>query len=619
MIFQPVAYSQITNDALNYRWLKKKPIIRNIEVDGNQFFSDSKIKKVMFSRETNIFRAIKSDRRRRIQKETIIRDTSEIKYLYLSNGFLGMKLEETFAPILPDSNALVKLSIHEGRRFVYGNIAIEGEMSPKFQWQLNSIISKFKPLKPVDPFKLRQAVYDCKSYLANNGYPYSQVTYKLDTNLSDTLAVIIYTITLDSIVHFGDLGIIGAAHYDSSQVKRELTFGSGDLYSRRALIESQKRLLSTGNYLTLQMNNNEADTLNAKSRLNPQFTINLKEKRPHYVSIKTGAGQDPYKDLIWDFSAAWGKRNIFRSRRLEFSAGSSFVIFTEWRIISHRYKVKFTEPWFLGIRMPMILTGTFEPGVRSKVQLYRIETWSISLETYKELENRMKAIAGLEYKSANIYGLSFADAIKLRQDKGISIRQKLYGNLNRDSRDHPFIPTGGSLTTMSGEFAGGFMGGDESYYSLGASWSRYQRVWPGWLSASRLKGGYVKEFGTSESVPIDVRHYAGGANSIRGFAENALGPQSSDGTPEGGSILLIGNQELRFPIVGKFWGSLFADGGNVYKNWNDIKWSNLAFSIGGGIQFISPAGPIRLDYAHRIKTEAAEPGYHFHFTILYAF
>ncbi len=549
----------------------------------------------------------------------MIRDTSEVKYLYLTSGFLDVQLKENFEPILPDSNARVILTIDEGRRFFYGKTSLEGDFNENSRRELQSIINRIKISRPVDPFSLRQTVYDCKSYMANNGYPYAKVAFSIDTMPDKDRANISFTVETDSLVHFGDVSINGARYFDTSQVRREITFKKGDLYRRKDILESQKRLLSTGNYLTLQMNTREKDTLDPSKRLNPDFILNLKEKKPRYLSVKTGAGQDPYKDLIWDFSASWGKRNIFRSRLLEISATSSFAIFTEWRVINHNYKIRFTEPWFLGLRMPLSLTGAFEPGVRSTIQPYRIQTWSVTLETFREWRERTKLYNGLEYKSVNIYGLSPEDAAKLRQDKGISIRRRLYTNIIRDMRDHPFIPTTGSMTTARVEYAGGFLGGDESYYLLESSWSRYQKVWPGWISASRIKWGYVREFGHSISVPVDVRYYIGGANSVRGFPENGLGPKSPDGTPEGANIVVIGNQEFRFPLVSKFWGSLFTDMGNGFLNWTDVKWNVLAFSYGAGLQFISPAGPIRFDYARRIKTKNISAGYHFHFTILYAF
>ncbi|UCD16209.1 MAG: BamA/TamA family outer membrane protein [Candidatus Zixiibacteriota bacterium] len=614
-----VAVGQSVDDPLYKRWLRKKPQIDSIAIEGNIHFSGSKVRSCLFSRTSDIFRGVKSDRRIRVQRETIMRDTSEVKYLYLSAGFLGVQVSERFEPMLPDSNALVRIIINEGRQFVYSRIVVSGNFEDHFRGEFNKISNRFKSGMPVDPFRLKQAAYDFKSILANNGYPYATTEYAMDTNLTDNLTDIVFFIQADSLVHFGNIKILGADHFDESVARRETTFRPGDVYRRKDIIESQKRLLGTGYYLTLQLFSAAKDSIEGTDRLNPDFILNLKEKNPHYMSIKTGAAQDSIKDLTWTLSAAWGKRNILRSRWLELSAKVSSVIFTEWRILNHSYQIRFTEPWFMGIRMPLTLTGEISPEVKDRVESYRIGSWRVAATTTREIGDKIRLLTGFEYRSVRITGLSPEDQILLRQKEELSNRRKLYLSVVRDSRNNLFTPSVGSLTKANLEYVGGFLGGDDSYTYWEASWARYRRVWPGWIQATRIKAGYVKEFGTSETVPVDARFYIGGANTVRGFKENRLGPLLAEDKPEGANIILIANHEYRYPLVGKLWGSVFGDIGNGYRESAEITWDNLALSYGIGLQFISPAGPVRVDYARRIKTRYISAGYRFHFTILYAF
>ncbi|MCP4633395.1 MAG: BamA/TamA family outer membrane protein, partial [candidate division Zixibacteria bacterium] len=605
-----------------------------ILIQGNNpdMFSERKIKSSLFSRRSqkfpqeslNIFRAIQKDRRRRVQRETVRRDTSEVKYLYLSSGFLGVQVMEIFEPILPDSTARIIISIHEGRQFLYQNIKVEGDYNEEFGNRFSGIAGEFKIGKPVDPFKLRQATYDMKSVLANEGFPYASIDYRIDTLSNSNNADVTFNIIADSLVHFGNVLINGANKFDTMLVKREISFNPGDKYRREDIIKTQKHLLETGYYLTLYLSSASADTSDKVDRLKPDFTLNLREKKTHFVSLKTGAAQDSLKDLTWTFSGTWGKRNMLRSRRLELTANASFIVFTEWRLKDHWYRARLTEPWFFGIRMPMTVTAQLSPGAKTPIldQDYRKESWFISVSTARYLDDQTRLITGLQYESVNIYGLSQEDQDSLKQDEGISIRRKLFGNLTRDTRNHPFMPSRGSLVNIRAEYIGGFLGGDDSFTLLEASWSKYQKVWPGWISAFRLKAGYVREFDNSESVPLNDRYYIGGANSIRGFSEGSLGPklQTEDGIiPAGANIIIVANQEFRFRLIGKFWGSIFGDIGNGFRNKLEIKWDRLAVSYGAGIQFISPAGPIRVDYARRLETDYITSGDKFHFTILYAF
>ena len=92
-----------------------------------------------------------------------------------------------------------------------------------------------------------------------------------------------------------------------------------------------------------------------------------------------------------------------------------------------------------------------------------------------------------------------------------------------------------------------------------------------------------------------------------------------DSTNVGANSYAIFNQELRFPVYGKLWASIFTDMGNGWESLSNVRPSNILFSYGLGVQFLSPAGPIRLDYARRMENGIYTEDDRFHITILYAF
>lgn len=609
------------------RWLRSKPSIDSIVIEGNEFLSDSQIKKRMYSRENSIWGTIKGDRRRIVQRETPERDSLEIKYLYLTKGFLNVSMSEFFE-ILPDSSALIRIGINEGEQFFYGNKTISGNYPKQFHNDFTHVAGELKKGKPIDVFYVKAVEFEMKTILANNGYPYAIINSQIDTTTTD--ANIDFNINSDSLVYFGDVEIDGLRFYPEYTARRELKIKKDDLYRRKTIIDSQRRLYESGYFSTLQLKQSP----NSINRLRPDFTLRLRNRKPQYFTFQTGAGQSEFKDLIWDVSSGIGTRNLFGSRKASISADYSLSLGDDIRLVTHRYRARFTEPWFLGFRMPLSLTGELEPTIKDPVQDYKIRSWSFSVATEKKFGYKTRTRLGLEYESVKISGVSDELAEIIIDENRISARRKLYFSFLRDSRNNLFIPTRGSVTEIVSEYIGGFLGGDASFTHMEASWSRYKIIWPGWVAAARIKVGMVEAFGDSKEVPINDRLYLGGANTIRGFRENSLGPIGTDDIPLGADLSLLYNQEFRWktlqvfsviPVLNELfrnfplWQSIFIDAGNGFTDHREFEFKDLAVSYGTGFQLVSPAGPIRVDYARRVKTKKYDFADRWHFTILYAF
>jgi translocation and assembly module TamA len=95
------------------------------------------------------------------------------------------------------------------------------------------------------------------------------------------------------------------------------------------------------------------------------------------------------------------------------------------------------------------------------------------------------------------------------------------------------------------------------------------------------------------SLPPSVRFFAGGDNSVRGYAYNSLGPEDEDGNVTGGKYLLAGSAEFEHTIVANWSAAVFYDAGNAMDDFSDP----LKKGFGFGIRWASPVGPIRLDLA----------------------
>ena len=612
------------------RWLYKKPPISRITIQGNEYYSDKDISGRLYSRKRSLWSTLKADRRTRYQAESPGRDTLEIKYLYITNGFLGVRVTEDVEVVEPDSSAHVRILIDEGRQLSYGATSVAGDFDDRFHYGFWKIAASLEAGRVINYFHLRNAAFEMKTILANNGYPYAAVDYVLDSADGRIECPIEFRVHSDSLVHFGRVSVTGIERYKEKTVVRESRIEESGVYKRDDIVDTRRRLVESGYFSTMNI---DLDTTGNR-RYDPDVVISVRERKPIYTTFTTGVGRSEIADVEWDVSGAFGKRNFLGSRRYDLSASLKFALGRSRPLIEHLYRIRYTEPWLFKFRMPLVLTGQWEPGVQDPELDYRVEKLSVSVSTTKRWGLEYRGELGLEYGAVRIYGVPDDEIDDIKNDEGLSVRRKLYMSFRRDSRDHIFIPRRGSLTDASAEYYGGFLGGDDHFYKLGLSWSSYQVVWPGWISATRIKSNWAAPFGKSDAVHIDDRFYLGGANTIRGFTVNTLGPTAEDGTLRKSDFIAIFNQEFRWqtiqifqfiPFLKEFlgpwplWQSVFFDMGNGFRNINDVSWSKLAYSYGTGIQIVSPAGPIRVDYARRIKTKYIDFDYHWHFTILYAF
>jgi outer membrane protein insertion porin family len=174
----------------------------------------------------------------------------------------------------------------------------------------------------------------------------------------------------------------------------------------------------------------------------------------------------------------------------------------------------------------------------------------------------------------------------------------------RDTRDSALIPTRGHTAKAAIEVAGG----DLQYYrgSLAGQW--FYPLSRTFTLAIGGDFGYVNGTG-GKPVPFFKNFYAGGPGSVRGYESFSLGPQDAVGNVLGGTRKLVGSAEVHFPMPGagadrSLRLSAFLDAGQVYGENEKFSVSDLRYSMGVGLSWISPFGPLRLSLAQPLNDKA---------------
>jgi outer membrane protein insertion porin family len=214
-------------------------------------------------------------------------------------------------------------------------------------------------------------------------------------------------------------------------------------------------------------------------------------------------------------------------------------------------------------------------------------------------------------------------------------------NFIRDTRDNSLDAHKGIYETYELSINPGFLGSNFSFARLMLQTAYYRNVFHGIIWANSLRIGLEQPFGNSH-VPLSERFFSGGGSTLRGFPLNGAGPQQTIpacGTPGvsstcafitvplGGNQLFLVNSEFRIPIsydlplVHKNLGVVpFYDGGNVYQR---IGFHNFGAdytnSVGIGLRYITPVGPIRVDLGHNLNAVPGIKATQFFVTIGQAF
>jgi outer membrane protein insertion porin family len=219
---------------------------------------------------------------------------------------------------------------------------------------------------------------------------------------------------------------------------------------------------------------------------------------------------------------------------------------------------------------------------------------------------------GYRLTSDEISDLAEGVSAALQEEEGVNVTSLVSGALTRDSRDSILAPTRGGHTSLGLEFAG--LGGDSQFVKTVGTTSYFQPIWLGHVLSGRLEVGAGWGWG-GEEFPLFERFYLGGPNSFRGVKFREISPVDETGTRIGGTSELLGTVEYIIPLPFGFRLAAFFDIGNVYGFGTSFDPTDTREAAGGGVRWISPFGPIRIDYGVLLDRKSGEDFGAVHFSV----
>ena len=191
-------------------------------------------------------------------------------------------------------------------------------------------------------------------------------------------------------------------------------------------------------------------------------------------------------------------------------------------------------------------------------------------------------------------------------------------SMNYDSRDSFVRPRKGTLCQLAVDLSKGLSNDLDDFIKyrldLRYYWTPFHRLTFAWLG----RAGYLHPYGAMDRVPDDQLFFLGGTSDVRGFDENRL-RYDRDGNAVGGRSAIAGSMEARIDLGHNFELATFYDVGAVGDMYDETISDAFRSSIGAGLRYVTPIGPIGLLYGIKLDRKPGESAGRLHFSIGYTF
>lgn len=589
------------------------PEVSAVMFTGNTHFSGATLRQVMATKPRALFQLWQQGEP--YDPSTLEADLLRLKKFYFDRGFL----QTTITAVETHTDAArrrvrVTIALAEGPQTQVAAISLQGALPPELPPAGRLI--RLLPLRQHAP--LTKAAFDHShtfllTRLHNAGYARAQVTPHTDVDPDTHLARVTFTLVPGERTVFGRIAITGASQVQEQAIRRQLRLRQGEVSSDQAITASARAIYDLGMF--------EAVTprlLNAEAHGEPlDVDITVTERRPRGLQFALGYSTVEQVRL----QGQWTHRNLFGGAQQLTLAGKISALEQKLEARLHLPAVwaprtSLTHTLFIRNEQE-IDTDPFEAAFG--VGLNKIVPFKQSQPAFDWLS------IGGEIRLSHLWTDTLSGAV------GVAVSRNDFRHVNRaalraaeqevasdnlllgqfveilwDTSDSLFNPTHGMSWRGRIDHANAALLSDVSFVKFVLEFRHYQPLWPRASLATRFKVGALQPYGESDNVPFNVRFFAGGSGSVRGFPANRLGPLNSDRDPIGGQSLIEGNVELRFPLSGDFGAALFVDFGNVFRQRFTYRIEDLRYAIGPGIRYNTLIGPLRLDVGFLVDRRPGE-------------
>lgn len=580
---------------------KDRVKVRKIYFSGNEVFSEKELKKVMVTREAGLFSFLSSSGR--YDEDLLERDRLALSSLYFDHGYIKHRVEGPRVVLSPDRRWIdIYFTIEEGEQFFVGDVRIEGELLFSEQSLLSDI--ETEPSAVFSRSKLGEDIHRLTDQHASLGYAYTRVTPLTRVDEESRRVDITFDVRRGDLVYFDEIRMSGNTKTRDKVIRREMKIIEGQVYDSSGLNLSKERIEALGFF--------EEVNLSTEPTSEDSMDVLVQVKEGQTGTLSAGFGYSTVDQLVGTIRLSLG--NLFgRGQRLSLN--------TEFGGRREFFDFSFFEPYLLDTNWSF---GTSLFRSRREFTEFTRKSVGGTIRFGYKVGDYTRVFTSYRYEDVEISDV-IEGALSLIED-GVTSSVTL--SWVRDSRNHPYDTSKGSINSVGVERAGDFLGGDFDFTKVTTSSTWYFPVF--WKVVLAVGGRFG--FGITderERLPFTERFRLGGINTLRGFDFQSIGMEielpsnlldrsfSSDPFTLGGNKMLLFNTELVFPIVeqAKVKGVLFFDAGNAFAEEENIDIFGMRESVGVGVRWFSPLGPLRFEWGFPLDRKEGEKPSQFEFSI----
>ena len=558
----------------------KKLYIEEVKIDGVSQLKESDVKSQLLLTERNMISWITGTGV--LKEELIERDSSAITAYYLDRGFLDITVA---APKIDynEDGISITFPIHEGPCYTLGSVYLTGDLIDTDE-RLRSVMKTDDQAALGAPFNLSAMQEDVKNltdFYADYGYAFASIDGNPRKHQDGgTVVDINYAIQKKNKIYVRRVLVEGNTKTRDNVILREMRLTDGEEFEGSKLRRSTDRLNKLGYFEVA-----EAELVPTEQEDEVDLKVKIKEKPTG--ALMAGVGYSTFSNF--GVSATIMERNLWgKGYNLAFQAAFSGR--------RDAYTLTFGNPRINDTPLGVAIEGyhwkddyydyikrTTGGVIRFAYPIgeYTTVGWGYRLDQYK------------------IYDLDWdvTDVIRKYADE---VRYTSVGlaRITRDTTDRD-MPTNGTINTLSLEYGGGILAGDDDFITVTAEHHTYYQLWPDHVLHGRIKGAAIFENGDDE-VPVFERFWMGGMNSVRGYHVRDIVPRDPNSNDRiGGTRMAFTNLEYIWTMNREFGLYLvpFYDMGFNIDADHDYSFSDeLLKSAGLEVRWRSPMGDLRFSY-----------------------